>query len=1345
MPQLPSWAMEGGSPEGGAPRRKADPPPPSRAYGSAAGDLRPASSGVQSTPYRSPWETAPAGGSGAASHTPPRPAGASLPAASPYRSPWETAPGGGGGGALGRQPGTVPLPSFASAAPSPSRNGAAAPSPARSAPAPDFVPPWAAQLAMVQAMAPAPGAGDAPQSPPAPSSPPSPPPPSALTPPTSSSTPPPHGAGGAARRNLNYGGGGGGGGNGGAPLSAAAAAAGAAAYTGPLPDPPSGGLLDARPGEERPLMMAYEACVQACLSAVLEGSDEAGVIAAKKFLSDRCAPLARAFGLQGLLLGAGGRAAGVGASAAPPPHAAATARLARDAGVTISLASLPPPPPPPGAAVRVVTGRRASVELTSVDWRRPAGAKTAARALLPSSLLSAFGMGKGGASRKGSALEGCAVSVRVVGIPNAPAPRVVEPGGRAAAFPLPPSPDDDPYAPDERLCVLVEAVTRDGRAASARVPLPSAGRPATREAALADAAGTKVGTVTLHIGVEEVTERRAGVAAGAAQPQQQQQHAPAYRTGSGAAAAAAGAAGGGRRALIEAAPDEWRAASSAAVYDAALEAGLRSGGFARRRLALSADWAWLLRRLASVHGVSAQYASLRHALHILPGAATPSADCLSLVLTLIEPALRVAAVEGALGGAEARMLAAARQGADRLCAATFEQYKSLVESCPGGVAEAGVLPPGAACPAPALSLAVSLFGSLRDPLSAEARRLLSAHLRAGAAKCYWRHAAGALDATASAEAGRPPRAGAAPRAPAASATAPHVHHGSLASSSASSTFGGFAAGGSPSTSAEDASQPFQSAYAALARLCAAVGEECGTDRAIADAGVLPPGVPLPSIAAEEYTRELGLKLASFLKACPPPRPRGAALDCLDAVGDLHDSLTSHALSSPGITSIDPVTLFGATIRGWIGDSREALVARCKSWAAASRLTGPEGGAAVGELYAAMQAVLSEYERVVSRWPLFAVELEDALGAAERTMLSAVDGWVRPVLPPNFKYKALPPLPQSAWGAEAAGASDAAAPPLPPRTHAPHPPHGGGGGPTAAMKTSGGGGMGRLFGVKASPPAKRAQPPPHAAARPSAPPAPRGYASAGNVGSSALARTFSGRLGAASASSALGGLPSELAAALVALKAMEALRYECASRLKRWASGGPQEDGDAPPDGKPGSEPAFGTLFLTVGQELRGRYADLLQLAVRKAAEALGARGHSLRGLLKALPASGGAPALDACLVPFNAAVRDAVGGMERGAGRGRAFVGLARGLWDALAADALKFLLDDCKENSSWAKRSAAGAALEALQAVFVDLLGGSGGASAGDVREEDLRPPEHARKVADMQNLNLNISFSVY
>lgn len=87
-------------------------------------------------------------------------------------------------------------------------------------------------------------------------------------------------------------------------------------------------------------------------------------------------------------------------------------------------------------------------------------------------------------------------------------------------------------------------------------------------------------------------------------------------------------------------------------------------------------------------------------------------------------------------------------------------------------------------------------------------------------------------------------------------------------------------------------------------------------------------------------------------------------------------------------------------------------------------------------------------------------------------------------------------------------------------------------------------------------------------------------------------------------------------------------------------------------------------------------------------------------------------------------------------------VGLSRGLWDKAAAEVLAFLVDDCRENSSWRQRLHAGAAAEALAA---EVAGRVRGALGAEAREEDVRPPEHARRVAALQSVSLSQSYCVY
>lgn len=153
----------------------------------------------------------------------------------------------------------------------------------------------------------------------------------------------------------------------------------------------------------------------------------------------------------------------------------------------------------------------------------------------------------------------------------------------------------------------------------------------------------------------------------------------------------------------------------AAVYDTALEAALRSSRFAPRRLPLPPHWAWLLGKLAKTHGVAEPYCLLRYLQHVM-SAATPSADCLQIVLANLGPVLK-ANVNG-LPAAEGKMLAQVKRNVYRLLFCAFESYKLLSEEAPTGVAQVPTgVPTGQPVPSPALYLAVELFDLLHNPSS----------------------------------------------------------------------------------------------------------------------------------------------------------------------------------------------------------------------------------------------------------------------------------------------------------------------------------------------------------------------------------------------------------------------------------------------------------------------------------------------------------------------------------------------------------------------------------------------------------------------------------------------------
>lgn len=901
---------------------------------------------------------------------------------------------------------------------------------------------------------------------------------------------------------------------------------------------------------ERVLLVAYDACLQVCLSESLLGSEPS----ARTFLDNRCGELQRAFGLgRTLLVPAGMHGGAPHAMALPPAHA-------------MSVSSTPAREQP----ARREPPSPITVQVGAVKW--DASLKKQVAQMIPASVK--------GVVRRVYTPESSVTSVTVrldcVGGTSTPAVTATEevpltlvaPAGIASADAL-----------------VVEATSTKGRHGCARIPIPgiASGVSGAVTLRVAMAGGAVCGSLEIMVTLQ---------AASSLPP--------------------APTVGGTLIAAGEAFEDDWRtgAVNATAAYDTTLEAALRASRFGRRRLPLATQWAWLLNRLALTHALSEPYCAMRYMQHVM-SAATPTADCLQIVLDNLSPVTHRG--EGSLSQQEARMLSSVRESVDRLLAQALEHYKQLCESVPSGVAEGG-LPAGTPVPSPALALTVQLFSLLHDPLSPDSQRVLASHLRAGANKCYWRQAAAAQECAAA------------------------------------------------DCSPADA---FQDSFSSLSRLCVAIGEELRVDLQVHAAEVLPAAAELPLLAAEEYCRELGAKLRGFLDNTPPPRPSAGALELLDAVGDLQDKLSGWNLAGPSTGPVEPETLFGAHVRRWIGDSRVAMVECAAAWGAAPPRTGTDGAAAVQDLYCGMHAVLSEYERVASRWPVFTIDLEGAIADAERTMLKAIEGWVAPLMGPRAGHAPPPAAP----------------------AHAPETQH------SSNMRK-------RFFGAVSH--ARHAAATLPAALR-------RGPAKpAAFVGGS------------------FGGVPAPLAAALVALKAMETLRPDYHARLRRWAQAGGSRAED------------FGRTFLVIGQEIRGQYMDYMLLAVDRAAGAM-RTSCNIRGMLQSLPAD-----VDAAtaFTPAMEAVRCSMTEFERGVGRGRVLVGLTRGLWDGAAADVLSYLVEDCKENSSWRQRITAGAAVEALSATFAEVLQALLG---HDLKDDDLRPPEHAKRVTGLQSNNLASSFSMY
>ena len=239
---------------------------------------------------------------------------------------------------------------------------------------------------------------------------------------------------------------------------------------------------------------------------------------------------------------------------------------------------------------------------------------------------------------------------------------------------------------------------------------------------------------------------------------------------------------------------------------------------------------------------------------------------------------------------------------------------------------------------------------------------------------------------------------------------------------------------------------------------------------------------------------------------------------------------------------------------------------------------------------------------------------------------------------------------------------------------------------------------------------------------------------------------------------------------------EVLRPEVGERLALWvaaAGGGQRAAGEE-----------FGRRQAEVLGELRGQYAAHL----RRAVAGVAAAGPSLIGALRAaavnppphvgasrsslsddgeedddgggggengngggggggggVEASGEAASgdeLDTLVAPILAHIRMVVSGLRRSIPQCRALVGVLRGLWSLLAAEALKFVEEDLRQRSSWRLRLMATGASErissAMSAAIRDALG-------HDVKEKDLDPPAPMKRLGEFIGGAANESVSVY
>lgn len=769
-----------------------------------------------------------------------------------------------------------------------------------------------------------------------------------------------------------------------------------------------------------------------------------------------------------------------------------------------------------------------------------------------------------------------------------------------------------------------------------------------------------------------------------------------------------------------------------AAYDVALSAGLRALSFHRRRLELTGPWAWLLRELSDLQGVSPNHTSLRYVRHVL-AVATPTADCLAAILDHLAPCLRESS-EGKLTTIEEDQLSGIRGAVEQLIGVCFQNYKNLSEDEPRGIAK--LVPEQV--PAPALAIALELFRILRrDPLAPESIRALQNHLQTAARSCYRRHHSVFL--------------------------------------------------GERSKNGDDADDNDDRGnarlYTGLSQLCLGLCREIGTDHVIQDAGVLPVGIRLPALASGVYCTEAAGCVSKMLTAHPPPAPPGAeVIDLVDSLCELQEAAVSADVSDqnvgehverrlnnwggreqayPGVDGapadgeLDPKALFAPHVDRWIDAAREQLLRGCVAAVGKHGV----GGAAMEDAYREAHQALEGFERVVARWPDAAVALEGVLADADRLLLQKISQLADSHGGYGAHAHKEPKYHQHHGVRESVRFS-----------HAVTRQNGGGAHfdhlgrdhsrdqVTSPTKNTVAGALHRLRMGKAAAAAALRQ------ARSAAANART------KLESVATARDASDRAGPDD-----GYVPTELASALTALKAMEVLRPEVYQRLVLWVS--------AAGGGQRAAGEEFGRKSTEVTGELRAQYAALLRRAVagvaasgpslhqalrQVAAKPPGAafkrqkkepKAHTQQGGYGSDPYGGGdefeseaAPEeseeaasrdeLDNCVGPILQHVDTVVKGLRRVVPQRRALVGVLRGLWDSLGAEALKFVEEDLRQRSSWRLRLMATGAVDKISTAIVGAIRDALG---HDVKEKDFEPPMPVRKLTDFIEGTASDSVSVF
>ncbi|XP_050204995.1 uncharacterized protein LOC126655039 [Mercurialis annua] len=385
------------------------------------------------------------------------------------------------------------------------------------------------------------------------------------------------------------------------------------------------------------------------------------------------------------------------------------------------------------------------------------------------------------------------------------------------------------------------------------------------------------------------------------------------------------------------------------AYDILLEAAMHAQHFHSRNLRLHGPWKWLLTEFADYYGVSDSYTKLRYLSHVM-NVATPTKGCLELVYELLVPIIK-ARGEKSLTRQEKTLLLDCETQIESLLANVFENYKSLDETSPTGLAN--LFGPIEESTAPALAPAVEVYTLLHDILSQDAQTMLRNYLQTAAKKRCRKHMTETDEFMSS------------------------NSEGFIMDSITIST-----------------------AYLKMKKLCVSIGKEIQADIKIHNQHIFPSSIDLSNITAAVYSTELCNRLRSFLSAWPPSSPQPHVNELLIAIADLERDLEFWNIS-PVHGGVDSRGLFHTYIMVWVQEMQLNLLEQCKAekvpWAGVT--TNYSTSPFAEEMYEKIKDCLIGYEVVINRWPQYSLILENAVSDSERAIIKALEKQYNDILTP----------------------------------------------------------------------------------------------------------------------------------------------------------------------------------------------------------------------------------------------------------------------------------------------------------------------------------------------------------